>query len=115
MNQEGIKQAFSVAGTGKEFPMVVHLLKNAGVKSYDFILEQGISIFYGEDGSVVANPPRFEQQLHIAETFNTELLQASLKVHQQGETDFMTFVHQAAEAGCVKWITDMKKMTVIYI
>ena len=37
-----------------------------------------------------------------------------LKIHQQGETDYLTFCKHCAETGIEKWIVCLDKMTCTY-
>ncbi|WP_342626291.1 DUF1398 family protein [Aequorivita sublithincola] len=37
-----------------------------------------------------------------------------LKIHQKGETDYLTFCKHCAETGIEKWIVNLDKMTWIY-
>ena len=50
----------------------------------------------------------------IAGNCNAEEFKTGLKAHQQGKTDYPTFIKAAAEYGIEKWIVDMDKMSCTY-
>nr|MBP6566552.1 DUF1398 family protein [Saprospiraceae bacterium] len=52
--------------------------------------------------------------LVIAETSNAEKFKTELKAHQQGKTDFLTFIKMCATFGIEKWVICMDKMTCTY-
>ena len=54
------------------------------------------------------------EQLTIANSRDKGKFQHSLKIHQQGETDYFTFCQHCAETGIEKWIVDLEKMTCTY-
>ncbi len=54
------------------------------------------------------------QRPPIAPAASREKLSHAITIHQQGQTDFMTFVHHAAEAGVAIWTTDLQEMCVSY-
>jgi uncharacterized protein YbcV (DUF1398 family) len=53
--------------------------------------------------------------LHIvADEVNKEQLQADLKTHQQGGTNYPTFLNRCAELGIEKWKVNLDEMTCSY-
>jgi uncharacterized protein YbcV (DUF1398 family) len=52
--------------------------------------------------------------LTISNECNTEQFKADLKEHQQGRTDYLTFIKMAAKFGVEKWEVCMEKMTCTY-
>ena len=53
-------------------------------------------------------------ELTIAGTANTEQFKVDLKEHQQGKTDYLTFIAMCAAFGIEKWAVCMDKMTCTY-
>jgi len=52
--------------------------------------------------------------LTIADNLNVEKFKAELLTHQQGKTDFLTFIEMCAGTGIAKWEICMHKMTCTY-
>ncbi len=109
-----IKEAHSKAKTGADYPRYVQTLKTMGVTHYEFLVADGSCVFYGDNGHQAEWEPKY-QGLPIADVSSKESLKHAISIHQQGQTDFMTFCHQAADAGVIKWVTDLKKMVVEYL
>lgn len=53
-------------------------------------------------GTVIANQSEKIQFSHY------------LKIHQKGETDYVTFCNHCAKTGIEKWVVDLDKMTCTY-
>ncbi|HEY9702013.1 MAG TPA: DUF1398 family protein, partial [Allocoleopsis sp.] len=54
------------------------------------------------------------EPLTIADDANIEKFKAELLAHQQGKTDFLTFIKMCAETGIEKWSISIDKMTCTY-
>ena len=52
--------------------------------------------------------------LTIADSPDYEKFKAELMAHQQGKTDFLTFIKMCATLGIEKWAICMNKMTCTY-
>ena len=52
--------------------------------------------------------------LAIADQTNIEKFKSELIAHQQGKTDYLTFIKMCAETGIEKWKIRMDKMTCTY-
>ncbi|MFN3488925.1 MAG: DUF1398 family protein [Emticicia sp.] len=50
----------------------------------------------------------------MADTPNNEPFKAELVAHQEGKTDFLTFIKMCAMFGIEKWTICMDKMTCTY-
>jgi len=111
---EQLKAAHVKVKSGADFPRYTQDLKNLGVLKYDFMVKDGQSIFYGQDNHVLPLDAKYEP-LQISDESSAEKLRETIKIHQQGQTDFPTFCKQSAEAGVEKWITDLEKMACIYV
>ena len=66
------------------------------------------------NGEFIESPAIYEVK-KISSISDTILLKHIIKIHQNGETDFMTFCQQSADAGVVLWRTDVTNMKVIYL
>ena len=111
---EQIKSIHSKVKSGADFPAYVQELKNTlGITHYDLVVKNGQGIYYGIDNFKLEGPPAYTDK-QIANKGDVEQLRHIIKIHQQGQTDYLTFTRQAAEAGVEKWTTSIVRMEVIY-
>ncbi|WP_199121089.1 DUF1398 domain-containing protein [Pedobacter sp. ASV28] len=110
---EQIKQEENNVKSGADFPGFISSLAKLGIIRNDVYVINGLSVYFGEDGSVVESAPVYEE-LIIEEKSSAVALKDALKIHQAGETDYITFCRQAAAAGVEKWVTDLTEKTVVY-
>jgi uncharacterized protein YbcV (DUF1398 family) len=110
---EQIKDAHSKVKSGADFPGYIQSLKELGVTAYDAFVADGHTHYFGID--------QFELQstaLHapitIAQEVQFELFQKGLLAHQQGETDYPTFIQMCAETGISIWNMNLTNMTCTY-
>jgi uncharacterized protein YbcV (DUF1398 family) len=108
-----IKTEHAKVKSGADFPGYIRTLRSLGVNHYDYLVADGSCTFYGQDGSEATWHPKYTG-IAIAAVGSNEKLSHAIAIHQQGKTDFMTFVRQAADAGVAVWTTDLEKMVVIY-
>jgi len=112
---ENIRAAESKIKTGADFPQFIKEIKELGVKRNDVYVSNGLSIYFdNEDNAQQVSPDEYPT-LVINEESSAGKLEHALKVHQQGETDYITFCKQAADAGVEKWVTDLEEMTCTYL
>ncbi|MXN92025.1 DUF1398 domain-containing protein [Flavobacterium sp. Sd200] len=107
-----IKAVHSKVKSGADFPQYVQDIKALGVVSYNQYVADGRTVYNGQDH--IAEAPAKYQPFTIASTGNKERLAHHLKIHQAGETDYLTFCRHAAEDGVEKWTVDTEKMTCTY-
>lgn len=69
--------------------------------------------YYGKDNFQTSSEG-FTETLTIADKSNIEQFKSDLKAHQQGKTDYMTFLNDCAKSGVEKWIVVTDKMTCSY-
>jgi len=112
-NKNQILTAFAKVKSGSDFPTLVQELKSIGVQNFDHIVKTGTDIFYGDNGfSLQINFP--QPPIEISIHTSIEKLKTALKLHQSGETDYLTFCIQAGASGVNLWTCDLNSMTVIY-
>ncbi len=108
-----IKSIHSKVKSGADFPAYVQELKNTlGITHYDLFVLNGHGVYYSDDFKVEGPAAYTDKQ--VADKGDVEQLKHIIKIHQQGQTDYPTFINQAAEAGVEKWTTSMIRMEVIY-
>jgi len=112
---EEIKAAESKIKTGADFPQFIKEIKALGVKRNDVYVSNGLSIYFDDEDNAQQISPDEYPDLVINEESSSGKLEHALKVHQQGETNYITFCRQAADAGVEKWVIDMDEMTVVYL
>ncbi|MGV3765942.1 MAG: DUF1398 domain-containing protein [Chitinophagaceae bacterium] len=110
---EQIKAAHSKVKSGADFPAYIHEIRKMGVTHYEAYVTDGHIDYHGVNGHTAKVPAKYEP-LSIAAATDRELFKAELKAHQQGETDFLTFIKTCAGCGIEKWMICMDKMTCTY-
>lgn len=108
-----IKNAHSKVQSGADFPKYIQDLKQLGVKSYTTFVNDGHAEYHAEDGTKVQSEAKYHM-LKIAAETNAEQFILYLKMHQQGQTDYMTFCNHAAETGIDCWKVNIDEMTCTY-
>jgi uncharacterized protein YbcV (DUF1398 family) len=111
--EQQIKEAHGRVKTGADFPSYIHEIKKLGLMRYEYLVHDGTTVYYGENGHEVKSAARYEP-LAIAPVSSASVLRHTIEIHQQGQTDFLTFCHQAAETGVEKWVIDTKRMMCTY-
>jgi uncharacterized protein YbcV (DUF1398 family) len=110
---EQIKAAHSKVKSGADFPSYIQEIKTLGVTSYEHFVSDGHVEYFGLNGFTIAAPAKWPAR-EVAATSSAEELKHTLKIHQQGQTDYVTFCKQSAEIGVEKWTVDITKMTCTY-
>ncbi|NCD71476.1 DUF1398 domain-containing protein [Mucilaginibacter agri] len=108
-----LKAAHAKVKTGADFPAYIQEIKALGLVTYEFIVKDGSTVYYGADNYHVASPAIYEP-LTINTTASPDALKHTIAIHQQGQTDFMTFCKEAANAGVEKWVIDTVAMLCTY-
>jgi uncharacterized protein YbcV (DUF1398 family) len=110
---EQIKAAHSKVKSGADFPAYIQDIKKLGVIFYETFVTDGHTNYYGANNYKTTSPAKYEV-LTIVEISNADQFKADLKAHQQGKTDYLTFIGMCATFGIEKWEVCMEKMTCIY-
>ncbi len=110
---EQIKAAHSKVKSGADFPAYIREIKKLGVTYYETYVSDGHTDYYGANNFKTSAPAKYDK-LTIAESSNTKQFKIDLKEHQQGRTDFLTFIGSCATLGIEKWAVSMDKMTCTY-
>jgi uncharacterized protein YbcV (DUF1398 family) len=108
-----IKQAHSKVESGADFPAYIQEIKTFGVKAYETYVSDGHTDYHGDNGFSTSAPGKYNV-LHIADTSNTPQFIADLKAHQQGHSDYLSFIQSCATFGVEKWKVSIEKMTCTY-
>lgn len=110
---EQIKAAHSKVKSGADFPAYIQDIKKLGVTHYDTFVMDGHTDYFGANDYKTSSTAKYEA-LRVAETADKEQFKMNLKEHQQGKTDYPTFINMCAAFGIDKWSVCMDKMTCTY-
>jgi uncharacterized protein YbcV (DUF1398 family) len=111
--EQQIKEAHGRVKTGADFPTYIQEIKQLGLTRYEYLVNDGATVYYGENGYEVRSAARYAPLL-IGPVSSVSALRHTITIHQQGKTDFLTFCMQAANAGVEKWVIDTRKMMCTY-
>ncbi len=110
---EQIRAAHSKVKSGADFPAYIKAIKAMGVTHYETFVADGHTEYYGENDFKAVAPGKYEP-IFVFDTCNADQFKTDLKAHQQGKSDYQTFIDQCAQNGVEKWAVDMTKMTCTY-
>lgn len=108
-----IKEAHSKVKSGADFPAYIQDLIELGVQGYDTFVNDGHVEYFGTDNFRVAQTDTYES-IAIAALANKERFIEFLVMHQDGQTDYLTFCHHASQCGIAKWSVNIIEMTCTY-
>jgi len=108
-----IKAAHSKVKSGANFPKYIQELKILGVRAYETWVKDGHTGYFGANENRTSSKPMYEE-IDIAGLTDKTKFQHYLKIHQQGETDYLTFCRHCAETGIEKWFVCLDEMTCTY-
>lgn len=108
-----IKSAHAKVKSGADFPKYIQQLIQLGVKHYSTFVTDGHTDYFGTNDYQITADAKY-LPLDIELISNAENFKKILKEHQQGKSDYLTFINHCAENGVQKWIVDTVKMTCAY-
>lgn len=110
---QDIQSAHSQVKSGADFPAYIRAIKALGVTHYTAHVSDGHVDYHGADAYTVTAPPKYAA-LQIADRPDPVGFQTILRAHQQGETDYLTFIAQCAVHGIAHWRVALDDMTCSY-
>lgn len=108
-----IKNIHAKVKSGADFPQYMQDIIALGVTSFETFVVDNHTIYYGKDDFQTTSEG-FLETLKISDESNIQQFKSDLKTHQQGKTDYLTFLSDCAKSGVEKWIVVMDKMTCSY-
>jgi len=108
-----IKEAHSKVKSGSDFPSYIQDLIELGVQGYNIFVNDGHEEYFGSDNYRVAAQVSYDS-IPVAPSANKERFIEFLVIHQEGQTDYITFCNQAALCGIAKWSVNIIEMTCTY-
>lgn len=110
---EQIKAAHGKVKSGADFPSYIKEIKALGVTHYEAYVTDGHIDYHGANDHTAKVPAKYDP-LPISDTPETDQFKTELVAHQQGKTDFLTFIKMCATFGIEKWQICMDSMTCTY-
>lgn len=108
-----ISAAHSKVKSGADFPAYIQEIKALGVTHYQTHVRNGHTDYHGAGGHQASTGPK-HPPLAIAPTVNPQQFAQDLRAHQQGHTDYPTFLQSCATNGIHHWIVRIDTMTCTY-
>lgn len=108
-----IKELHSKVKSGADFPIYIQDLIAVGVHGYDIFVNDGHEEYFGANNFRVAATKTYDS-IGIAPSANKERFIEFLVMHQNGQTDYLTFCNHAAQCGIAKWSVNIVEMTCTY-
>lgn len=108
-----IKEAHAKVKSGTDFPVYIQDLIALGVQGYDIFVNDGHEEYFGADNYRVAATQNYDS-ITVAPSANKERFIEFLVMHQDGQTDYLTFCNHAAQCGIAKWSVNIIEMTCTY-
>lgn len=108
-----IKEAHSRVKSGADFPVYIQELIALGVQGYETFVNDGHVEYFGADNFRATANETYET-ITVAPFANKERFIEFLVMHQDGETDYLTFCNHAGQCGIAKWAVDIIEMTCTY-
>ena len=112
-NFDQLKAAHAKVKSGADFPAYIQEISQLGVKSYTTYVSDGHTVFKGDNVFELQSDAKYAPQT-ISDNTNSEVFKEQLKTHQQGGSDYLTFIKQCAAAGVEKWVVNIEEMTCTY-
>lgn len=111
---DDIKAEHQKVSSGADFPQYIKALKEMGVSHYTAYISDGNTDYFDEDNQMATTRGKDDGIRSVSGTVNLESFIKRLKLHQQGETDYLTFCNDCAENGIEGWKMNLNAMTCTY-
>jgi uncharacterized protein YbcV (DUF1398 family) len=108
-----IKEAHSKVKSGADFPAYIQDLIALGIQGYDIFANDGHEEYFGSNDYRVAARANYDT-ISVSPLANKERFIEFLVMHQNGQTDYLTFCNHAAQCGIDKWSVNIIEMTCTY-
>ncbi len=108
-----IHDAHAKVKSGADFPQYMQDIIDLGVTSFETFVFDNHTDYKGKNEFSISSEG-FDNHLFIADDCRVEQFKSDLKAHQQGQTDYMTFLSDCAKSGIEKWVVLMDRMTCTY-
>lgn len=109
-----INEKLSQVKTGADVHALATGLKNLGVTYYETRMEDGRSVYHGNDGHELLTAANYPS-IAVADNVNVDRLKADIENHQKGKSDYFQLSKQSANNGIEKWAVCLTTMTCAYL
>jgi uncharacterized protein YbcV (DUF1398 family) len=99
--------------SGADFPAYIQDIKKLGVTQYETFVDDGHTNYYGQNEHSTSTLARYAV-LPVSEEVNAAQFKIDLKAHQQGLTNYDSFIRSCAKFGIARWIVRIHEMTCTY-
>lgn len=110
---EQIKAAHGKVKSGADFPSFIAEINSLGVTHYEAYVSDGHTDYHAGNDHTARVLAKCDA-IAIADKLQIEKFKAELLAHQQGKTDYLTFIKMCAETGIEKWEICIEKMSCTY-
>ncbi|WP_272158093.1 DUF1398 family protein [Streptococcus sp. HN38] len=110
---EAINQGH-VQFTGPDFPKLIAYFKDLSMVENTVDIQSGQVTYRSQTGQTLEKQG-YQATVPVSDQANLDQFVTILRNHQAGQTDFLTFCQETAEAGIYKWVTDLEAMTCSYV
>jgi len=108
-----IEEALALARNTADYSKYLQDLNKMGVIRYEVFVADGHTNYLGDKNYTEQSEVKYAN-LRVADTSDKDKFLFKLKLHKEGQTDYMTFCSDAAEAGIEKWTLDLRQLTCTY-
>ncbi|TCC97937.1 DUF1398 domain-containing protein [Pedobacter hiemivivus] len=113
MELKAIEQEQEKVKSGADFPKYVQAIKELGVAEFVTYVSNSHTLYSGHNGHQLSSKAQYEP-LVVAAVGNKKKFRKYLKMHQAGQTDYLSFCRHCAETGIDRWIVNLSLMTCTY-
>lgn len=99
--------------TGVDFPKLIASFRNMGIIKIEFNIRDNTRNYLNDQGREI-NTDFVGLNIEISETTNIDKAKELLLIHQQGESDFDTFIEDIAKCGAYKWVINVVNSVCAY-
>lgn len=110
---QDIQAAHSKVKSGADFTSYIREIRDMGVTHYEAYVSDGHTDYHGANSHTATVPAKYDP-ITVADKVSNDVFKAELLAHQQGKTDYLTFIRMCAETGIEKWEIRMDKLTCTY-
>ncbi|WP_235884554.1 DUF1398 domain-containing protein [Pedobacter hiemivivus] len=108
-----IEQEHEKVKNGADFPKYIQAIKELGVEEFVTYVFDSHTLYSGNNGHQLSSKAKYEP-LVVAAVSHKKKFMKYLKMHQAGQTDYLSFCRHCAETGIDKWIVNLSLMTCTY-
>ena len=108
-----IETAHLKVQSGADFPKYIQEIKKMGVVLLETWVFDSHTKYYGLNDYQISSESKYDK-LQISGICDKIAFCDFLKLHHNGQTDYLTFCVHCAETGIQKWIICLEKLTCTY-